>query len=196
MKLIGLTGTTGSGKGYVSAVFSEMGISSIDTDAIVHRMYREDRECIAKLQEAFGEITVEDGSVDRKKLASIVFADKEKLEMLNSIVHRMVRREVDRICLAKKQEGCSLLLLDAPLLYEAGMEDLCHRVIAVTAPESIRLQRICARDRINLEAAEQRMKNQHSDAYFAEKADFVICNDGKTSVPNQVEQIIGELRNG
>ena len=105
MKLIGLTGTTGSGKGYVSTFFARAGIESIDTDAIVHRLYREDKDCIGALVQAFGEILAEDGSVNRKTLASIVFADRSKLATLNSIVHKYVAREVERICLAKEKEG-------------------------------------------------------------------------------------------
>lgn len=196
MKLIGLTGTTGSGKGYVSTLFAKAGIDSIDTDAIVHRLYREDNDCIGELEKTFGSIRAEDGSVNRKQLASIVFADQSKLMTLNSIVHRYVKREVERICLAKEREGCDLLLLDAPLLYEAGMESLCHSVIAVIAPVQIRLQRICARDGIDPQAAEHRMKNQHTDAYFAGKADYLLNNDGQASVQEQVDRIIGELRNG
>jgi dephospho-CoA kinase len=196
MKLIGLTGTTGSGKGYVSAYFARAGINSIDTDAIVHRLYRDDEECIGALEQAFGEIRAEDGSVDRKRLASIVFADREKLATLNSIVHKYVAREVERICHAKEREGCDLLLLDAPQLYEAGMERICYRVIAVTAPQSVRKARICARDHLDAEAADKRIGNQHSDAFFEAKADYVIHNDGQASVSKQVERIIGELKNG
>jgi dephospho-CoA kinase len=196
MKLIGLTGTTGSGKGYVSAYFARAGINSIDTDAIVHRLYRDDEECIGALEQAFGEIRAEDGSVDRKRLASIVFADREKLATLNSIVHKYVAREVERICHAKEREGCDLLLLDAPQLYEAGMERICYRVIAVTAPKSVRKARICARDHLDAEAADKRIGNQHSDAFFEAKADYVIHNDGQASVSKQVERIIGELKNG
>jgi dephospho-CoA kinase len=196
MKLIGLTGTTGSGKGYVSGLFAKKGIDSIDTDAIVHRLYREDEHCIATLEAAFGPIQAEDGSVNRKKLASIVFADESKLAKLNSIVHRLVRQRVEEICHTREQEGCEFLLLDAPLLYEAGMEDVCHRVIAVVAPQPIRLQRVCARDGLTLEQAEQRMNHQHTDAFFAEKADYVICNDGQAIVEEQVDRIIGELKNG
>lgn len=196
MKLIGLTGTTGSGKGYVAALFAQVGIDSIDTDAVVHRLYRQDAACIAELEAAFGAVLAEDGSVDRKKLASIVFADREKLAMLNSIVHRYVKREVERICLAKEREGCDLILLDAPLLYEAKMENLCDRVIAVVAPEPIRVMRICARDGIDEPAAMRRINNQHTDAFFEENADYVICNDGQASVQEQINCIIGELRNG
>ncbi|MBO5778369.1 MAG: dephospho-CoA kinase [Clostridia bacterium] len=196
MKLVGLTGTTGSGKGYVSGLFAQRGIDSIDTDAIVHSLYREDHHCIAELEAEFGPIRGEDGSVNRKQLASIVFANESKLARLNAIVHRLVRQRVEEICLVREQEGCEFLLLDAPLLYEAGMVDICYRVIAVVAPQQIRLQRICARDGLTVEQAEQRMKHQHTDAFFAEKADYVICNDGQAIVEEWVDRIIGELKNG
>ena len=196
MKLIGLTGTSGSGKGYVAACFAERGIDSIDTDALVHRLYRKDAECIAALEKAFGPLQDVNGAIDRRRLAGIVFTDREKLATLNAIVHRFVAREVKRISAEREAAGCNLLLLDAPQLYEAGMEQICHKVIAVTAPESLRLERICARDRIDAAAAHLRMNNQHSDAFFADRADFVIRNDGVESVEAQVDHIIGEVQHG
>ena len=195
MKLIGLTGTSGSGKGYVSQIFAHHGIESIDTDAIVHRLYREDAECIAALEAAFGPLCEEDGSIDRRKLAFIVFAHREKLTLLNTIVHRLVRREVERLCQEREAAGVELLLLDAPQLYEAGMEALCRKVIAVIAPVSVRLERICKRDGLSQAAAEARISNQHSDAFFEERADYLIRNDGILSVSDQVDRIIGELKN-
>ena len=196
MKLIGLTGTTGSGKGYASACFMREGIESIDTDAIVHRLYREDEACINELENAFGAIRREDGSVDRKRLAAIVFSDGKHLARLNQIVHKYVWREVERISKEKERTGTQYLILDAPLLYEAGMEKLCDCVIAVTAPESLRIQRICIRDGIDEIAAEQRIHNQHEDSFFVKNADYVILNDGRESVEVQVKRIIGELNNG
>ncbi|MBQ8288813.1 MAG: dephospho-CoA kinase [Clostridia bacterium] len=193
MKLIGLTGTSGSGKGFVAALFAERGIDSIDTDSVVHRLYREDAECIAALETAFGPLQDGSGAIDRRRLAGIVFANKEKLSALNAIVHRFVKREVERICREKELTGCRFLLLDAPQLYEAGMESVCYRVIAVTAPESLRLNRICGRDHIDCVSAEQRIRNQHSDAFFEARADFVIRNDGIASVEAQVDRIMGEL---
>lgn len=195
MKLIGLTGTSGSGKGYVSACFARRGIDSIDTDAIVHRLYREDVACIAALESAFGPLRDGSGIIDRRRLAGIVFTDKEKLATLNAIVHLFVQREVERICREREAEGCAVLLLDAPQLYEAGMEEICHKVVAVTAPEALRIERIRARDHIDGSAAEMRIKNQHCDAFFEERADFVIRNDGVASVEAQVDRLIGELEN-
>ena len=196
MELIGLTGTTGSGKGYVAALFARYGIFCVDTDAIVHRLYREERACIAQLASEFGDILAKDGSVDRRKLASIVFADRERLQTLNRIVHVWVKDEVEKISQFHAQNGETYLLIDAPQLYEAGMDEICHRVIAVVAPMDLRIARICARDALQREAAMARIASQHSDAFFKERADYVICNDGIRSVEEQVDSIAGELGYG
>ena len=196
MKLIGLTGTSGSGKGFVAALFARRGIDSIDTDDVVHRLYRENEACIAALESAFGTLRDESGAIDRRKLAGIVFADEEKLSTLNTIVHRFVRSEVARICREREAEDCAFLLLDAPQLYEAGMETLCHKVVAVIAPEALRLERVCRRDQIDRAAALQRFCHQHTDEFFEKRADYLIRNDGVSSVSEQVDRIIGELKNG
>lgn len=196
MKLIGLTGPSGSGKGYIAACFAKRGIDSIDTDAIVHRLYREDTECIAALERAFGSLQDDSGAIDRRRLREIVFADREKLAALNAIVHCYVRREVERICQERKAQGCRVLLLDAPQLYEAGMEVLCDQVIAVIAPQQVRLQRVCTRDHIDAAVALQRFRNQHSDAFFQDRADFVICNDGASDIEKQTDEILEELTDG
>lgn len=195
MKLIGLTGTSGSGKGFVAALFAERGIPSVDTDAIVHQLYREDAACIAALESTFGPLCGPDGAIDRRHLAGIVFADKDKLATLNAIVHRFVKREVERVCREREAEGCAFLLLDAPQLYEAGMESICYKVVAIIAPESLRLERVCARDRIDRASAEQRFMSQHSDAFFEARADYLIRNDETSSLQEQVERIIGDLQN-
>lgn len=196
MKLIGLTGTTGSGKGFVANEFARLGISCVDTDRIVHRLYIENQDCITALTGAFGDILASDGSIDRKKLAPIVFSDSAKLQMLNGIVHGFVRAEVEKIAAERAQNGEVYLLVDAPQLYEAGMDADCYRVIAVIAPEEIRIRRICARDSITREAAMARIAAQHSDAFFKEHADYVICNDGIQPVTAQIHRIAGELGYG
>ncbi len=194
MKLIGLTGNSGSGKGYVASLFASRGIDSIDTDAIVHRLYREDADCIAALEEAFGPLQDADGAIDRRRLAAIVFDAPAKLERLNAIVHAFVKREVETICRRYAEAGAPLLLLDAPQLYEAGMEQICYRVIAVTAPEELRLERVTARDGISRAAALERFRNQHSAAFFAERADYLVENDGRSPIEAQIDRIIGEVK--
>ena len=196
MKLIGLTGTTGSGKGFVSRQFAEYGIPSVDTDGLVHRLYRENAACIGELTQAFGDVLAEDGSIDRKKLAPIVFADPVSLARLNSIVHKYVHAEVERIAAEYEAQGVDCLLIDAPQLYEAGMDSICSAVIAVVAPASLRIARICARDGITEQGARARIANQHPDFFFRERADFVIENDGVQSLAEQIDSIIGVLGYG
>ena len=196
MKLIGLTGTTGSGKGFVSRQFGEYGIPSVDTDALVHRLYRENTACIGELTRTFGDVLAGDGSIDRKKLAPIVFSEPAALAKLNAIVHKYVHAEVNRIAMEYHENGADCLLIDAPQLYEAGMESMCQAVIAVVAPTQLRIARVCARDGITEEAARARIKNQHPDSFFRERADYVIENDGIRSVTEQIDFIAGALGYG
>ena len=115
---------------------------------------------------------------------------------LNSIVHKYVHAEVDRIAMEEQAKGRDCLLIDAPQLYEAGMDSICHAVIAVVAPTELRIGRICARDGITRDAAMARIKNQHPDSFFRERADFVIDNDGIRSTAEQIHIIAGALGYG
>lgn len=194
MKILGITGRSGSGKGYVCALFAELGIPMIDTDAIVHDLYRENDACIAELESAFGALRSEDGSIDRKKLAQIVFSDAEKLKTLNSIVHRYVKREIEKSCARLEAEDAPAVLVDAPQLFEAHLESSCDLIIAVTAPESLRVERIRKRDGITEAGAQARLAHQHEDSFFEAHADVVIVNDGSSDVKEQVRALLDRIR--
>lgn len=193
MKIIGITGRSGSGKGYVCARFAEHGIPMIDTDAVVHALYRENESCINELEAAFGPLRSESGEVDRKKLGSIVFSDSEKLNKLNMIVHRYVAEEIERICTRLEADGHGAVLVDAPQLFEAHLEHICDLVIAVTAPEEIRIDRICKRDGISVEGASTRLNHQLEDDFFISHADVVIVNDGRSDVGDQVKKLLDRI---
>lgn len=193
MKILGITGRSGSGKGYVSALFAERGIPTIDTDGIVHRLYREHRACIAELTAAFGAVLTEQGEIDRKKLSLIVFSDDEQLKKLNEIVHRYVAEEIRKACAAYQAEGRRAVLIDAPQLYEAHLEDACDLVIAVKAPEALRIERICRRDSISEEGAQSRLAHQLDDRFFDEHADAVILNDGEADIRSQIQALLDRI---
>lgn len=193
MKILGITGRSGSGKGYVSALFAEYGIPTIDSDAIVHRLYREHAACIAELTASFGAILTDDGVIDRKKLAQIVFSDDEKLKTLNSIVHRYVAEEIKKACALFEEQGKTAVLIDAPQLYEAHLENICDLVIAVKAPEALRIERICRRDEISEEGAESRLAHQLNDSFFDERADVIIVNDGESDIRSQIETVLNRM---
>jgi dephospho-CoA kinase len=152
-----------------------------------------DSDCSRELSSAFGkEILNEDHSVDRKKLASLVFSqDIEKnLKTLNSITHRHVLQQC-RIWLKEQQEkGCKAALIDAPLLFESGFNFECDVIVCVTADESTRLQRIMDRDNITEEMAKKRINSQADFDFLVKNSDYVIENTSDLSkLDLQVEKI-------
>ena len=179
MTVVGLTGTTGAGKGEVGRVFASLGAYVADTDQIYHRLLQENDALKRELCEAFGDI-LEQGEISRRKLAGIVFADAEKLEQLNAITHRYVLQETKRLLAQAQRAGVEIGVIDAPLLYESGADRQCQVVIGVVAPAEVRMKRIMQRDGISKEAAQRRMENQKSDAWFRERCGKILENDSTT----------------
>ncbi len=191
MKVIGLTGASGSGKGFVCQILSKYSIISVDTDKVVHALYKKDDECKNELRATFGEgIFNPYGSVCRTRLRKIVFSDAEKLRTLNKIVHRHVIRKCEEKIASAERKGKKAIVIDAPLLYEAGMDKTCDFVIAVVADNEIRRARIAERDKLSDEDIEKRMKNQKNDSFFTEKADYTIVNDGESDLAPEIEKIL------
>lgn len=176
--VIGLTGQSGAGKTTVSSVFEENGFGIINADLISREVMQKNEPCLFELAEAFGnEILLDDGNLDRKKLGSIVFSDREKLRQLNGIcypyiIYRIIQK-IDEL----DKNGCKLILLDAPTLFESNADDLCDLIISVTADEDIRQKRIILRDGITAEAAKNRFDSQYSEHFFVSHSDFVIKNN-------------------
>jgi len=190
MTVIGLTGGSGSGKGYVGALFNEKGIPTIVSDDIVHDLYINCSDCISEIESVFGKTVIDkNGGIDRKALAGIVFSDRARIDMLNGIVHKYVVREIDRILDVYSKQGRIAAVIDAPLLYEANMASRCNFVISVVADAGTRIDRICLRDRISEKDAVARISNQHSDEFFIEHSDFVIYNNGE-DLNKQIESIL------
>lgn len=179
----GLTGQSGAGKTTVSRVFKDKGFGIIDADIISREIMEKGMPCLAEVSEAFGEdILREDGTLDRKKLGGIVFSDKEKLRQLDGICYPyIIYRVIERIE-ELSQQGYSLILLDAPTLFESNADDLCDLIISVTADEEIRQQRIVSRDGISPEAAKKRFDSQYSESFFINHSDFVIKNNKSAEV--------------
>ena len=171
--ILGITGGTGSGKTTLLDVIREQGGSVLYCDRIYHRLLQTDKALLQAIEDRFPG-TVEKGSLNRKKLGSIVFADKTALEDLNRITHSAVKQEV----LCKLEEKSKLTAIDAIGLFEGGLAELCDVTVAVTAPLDTRIQRLMARDGISQEYAANRIAAQHQDAWFREKCDYVLCNDG------------------
>ena len=183
--VIGLTGGTGAGKSIISDFLKEKGATIIDADAISREITKEGGIALGEIAEAFpGVIT--DGILDRRALGRIVFSDKEKLSLLNKITHKYIKKLTED----KIDEAEGLIILDAPLLFEAGEEALCDKVIFVTADDDVRIKRIMARDNLSFEDAKGRIDAREL-LPIMEKCDFVVENNGdKDKVIKKVSDIL------
>lgn len=192
MKIIGITGTSGSGKSYVSGILRGLGYKVIDSDRLCHELYETDTACISEIRETFGGV-ITDGKVDRSKLSKIVFSDGEKLKKLNSIAHKYVLQSLDFTLKELAQKGEKTVFIDAPQLFESGLDKKCGYIIAVTAPNGEKIKRIIMRDGISREAAESRLSNQYDNDFFLANSNFVINNDGKEDVTFQVMKALSSI---
>ena len=171
--IIGITGGSGCGKTTLLELIREMGGLVLDCDEIYHQLLLEDEALLAVIEARFPG-TVIGGSLDRKKLGRIVFADPGALADLNRITHSAVRREV----LSALNKKPTLAAIDAIGLFEGDLAQLCQVTVAITAPEQERIRRLTARDGITEEYARSRIAAQHSDAWFRERCSHTLVNDG------------------
>ncbi|MBP3591599.1 MAG: dephospho-CoA kinase [Clostridia bacterium] len=197
MQVIGVCGGSGSGKGELCRLFAEIGIPSIDTDALYHDMTAGRNSLTEALAARFGEdILDENGALCRSRLAAKVFAPDASAELadLNRIAHFHILAGV-RVWLAEcKEKGLPAALVDAPLLFESGFDRECDVIIGVTAPKDLRILRIMQRDKISAEDAERRIAAQQSDAYLIERCGYHIINAGDIdSLRMRVREIAKEI---
>lgn len=200
IKVIGLCGRSGSGKGFVCEAFSRLGIPYIDTDKVYREIVsKKDSSCLKELSNEFGRgILDSEGALDRRALAKIVFANKaeRKLQNLNSIAHKYILEETLSIIEEFEKDGKRAVIVDAPVLFESGFDKICHITVCVIAPDEICIQRICLRDNISKEDAMARISKQIENRELLSKCDFSIVNDGITDVMSQVKFFLTEYRIG
>lgn len=189
--IIGLTGPTGSGKSSFSALAENKGIYVIDCDKISRQVTDRDSECLLKLSEAFGEDIIKDGELDRKLLAARAFSDEGKKKLLEDIIFPFILSSVlEKI---KKSES-ETILLDAPTLYESGINELCGDVIAVLSDKNIRKQRIIKRDSLTEEQADIRINAGKNDDFYLQKTKYIIYNNStETEFLGKCEEILNIL---
>ena len=171
--IIGITGGTGCGKTTALQAIEQLGGMVIDCDQVYHNLLRTDTAMLRAIENRFPG-TVKDGVLDRKMLAGIVFSDEQALHDLNTITHGTVKHKVLEILETKP----SLAAIDAIGLFEGGLHTLCDVTVAVTAPEDVRVQRLMDRDHITRQQAQLRINAQQDQAYFAQKCDYVLENNG------------------
>jgi len=181
MKIIGLTGPSGAGKGLACRIFARYGIPAIDTDGIYHTLLTQKGAMTDELTKAFGaDILSPEGLVDRKRLAQTVFGHPDtdvRLHTLNTITHKYIMAKAHEQVQMHARAGARGVLIDAPQLFEAHIENECDLVLGILADRETRIARICARDGIDRAAAERRIDAQKSDDYFRAHCHCILEND-------------------
>lgn len=199
MRIIGVTGPTGSGKGELCRRLAAYGYLHLDTDRIYHRLLKEDRALKGELAAAFGGDILENGEVSRKALGEKVFGreNRKNLTRLNKIAHRCVCGEVEKEIEAAKATGCPGVLIDAPLLFTARLDRICDAVVYVDADKDVRLARILARDGITEENARRRIRaGQVLTASRRARCTHFIENNGGADLDDMAARLAAALRGG
>ncbi|ACK42164.1 MULTISPECIES: dephospho-CoA kinase [Dictyoglomus] len=185
---IGITGGIGTGKTLVINTLKELGIPVISADEIVRELQK-DPYYLEKIRKIFGDKVFEEGQLNRKKLAEIIFSDDKERKKLENLLHPPVLTEIKKRLEDFKDK--EIVAVEVPLLFEVGIENWFDEIWVVYAPFEIQLERIIKRDNISQEEAIKRIKAQIPIEEKVKKADFVIYNDKDLeSTKNQIKNRI------
>jgi dephospho-CoA kinase len=190
MLKVGLTGGIGSGKSTVAQIFKVLGIPVFDADVVAKNIMQTDTALIAAVVETFGETVYTNGQLNRKVLADIVFNDTYKLEQLNALVHPATIAAADRWM---AEQTTPYVIKEAALLFESGSVAHLDKVIGVTAPQTIRIQRVMQRDQTTRQEVLTRMNRQIDDSIKMRLCDFVLQNDEQSLLLPKVVELHHQL---
>ena len=179
MKVIGLTGGIASGKSTVTQLLREQQITVLDADAIAWQLAQPDEALWQAYTERYGDrVLLPDRQLNRQAVADIVFAQPEEKQWMDGMAHPIIRDEIKKQLSAAAQAGERLLVLDVPLLYEAGWDDMVDQVWLVYVNRDVQLQRLMARNGYNLQEAQLRINAQMPMEEKRKRAQVVIDNNG------------------
>ena len=193
MLKIGLTGGIGSGKTTVAKIFEVLGIPVYYADQAAKDLMNTNPDLKERIVSAFGYQSYKDGKLDRQYLGNLVFGNEEKLDLLNSIVHPATIRDSEEWM---NKQKTPYAIKEAAIIFESGLEKFFDFIIGVSAPESLRIQRVVARDHSSPENVLQRMQQQMDETEKISRCDFVIVNNGEVAILPQVLKIHETLLSG
>ncbi len=187
------TGGIGSGKSFVVDIFRAMGIPAYDSDAAAKSLYDRDPQLLAAVAEVAGqEIISPDGSLDRIQLASRIFNDLEVRRKVEALVHPAVARDFARWA---EMQDSDIVLIESAILLEKPVDGIKpDYVVVVTAPEDLRIERVCARDNKTPEQVALRISLQWSDEQRVALADFTVDNSGSVPLVPQIDNILQKIK--
>lgn len=192
---IAITGGIGSGKSYVSNLLEERGIPIYNADNESKRLTVSDEEIRKGLVALVGEqVYFDDGTLNKSLLAAYLFASSEHATKVNAIIHPRVKADFRRWL--EEHEDYEIVGLESAILYESGFDDVVDAVVAVYAPESLRLERAMKRDVATEAQIRARMSAQMNEEEKRDKADFVVLNDGSACLQKQLDALIYQIKRG
>jgi dephospho-CoA kinase len=196
MIIVGITGGIGTGKGLATEFFRSRGAAIIDADEIARELAQPGSQMVADIALEFGRSVLrQDGSLDRRELARMVFGDPDAVARLNAIAHPPIRAEVERrIASLVRENTAGVVCLVAPLLLEAGLGDTVDRLLVMTADEGTRVRRVVARDGVSEDEVRARMAAQMPPGEQVGRADWVVDGTGgREEALRQLDVIWAEL---
>lgn len=195
MLSVGLTGNIASGKSIVESYFEKKGIPVINADDITHELIEKDRDIQQKIKKLFSQDDIynDNGSLSRAKIGQIVFADQDKLEELENIIHPAVIKRIEEFF--DRNRDAQIAIASVPLLFEIDIQPMFDKTILVCADKKIRLQRLMNRNGYSLEHALDRINSQISQEEKRNIADFIIENNNDIlELELQINKIIERLK--
>lgn len=189
MKIIGITGPSGAGKTSLTKVLALYDAEIVDADITAREIVKPCMPALKEIEKEWPSV-VENGILNRRGLAKIVFNDEKQLHKLNTITHKYIIEEINKKI---KSSKAPIFVIDAIALFESGLADLCDTTIAVLADKETRIARIMSRDSLTRCEAESRINAQQSDSFYTENADFTIYNNGDEG---EIKEKVGRIIKG
>ena len=188
--IIGLTGPSGSGKSHVAALLKKRGFHVIDADETAKNAAEKGSPGLKAICDVFGRdgILKTDGSLDRPSLARIVFSDRLKLELLNQTLHPFIIEMINNEIKTTESED---IVIDAPALFESGLDSVCDKTVFVTAAKALRIERVIKRDNISRGMAVLRVNAQHGDDFYESRSGFVLNTGDGSDIDEALNKITG-----
>lgn len=181
------------GKSATAKMFAEAGVPVFDSDGVVHKLQAKGGRALGPIEETFPGVVM-DGELDRQKLGSFVFADKEAKAKLEAIVHPLVQEERIAFFEEAEADNTQMVVLDVPLLFETSGDKGCHKVVVVSAPKDIQRERVLARQGMTEEKFIHILKQQLDDSEKRDRADYIVeTHKGFEYAENKVKAIIKEI---
>lgn len=190
---VGITGGIGSGKSVVSAILRSMGYPVYDSDTRSKILTNSNNIIRQKLTALLGSDTYKSGILNKPLLAEYIFTSKENLKKVNAIIHPQVFVDFNDWC---NIQASDVVFAESAILFDSGFNHFLDKVLVISAPESLRLERVKRRDGASQEQVKNRMQMQKAEGLISQKADFILKNDDKTSLIEQIHTVLNQLQVG